>query len=70
MDFTEFLETGNLKSLFWKIVQFANKEHLVRWGHISVIEGNKAYVFGGRLNNKDLQNLVEINIVEKTCQTI
>ena len=43
---------------------------MIRWGHVSVIKGNKAYVFGGRLNNKDLQNLVEIDILAKTCQTI
>lgn len=41
---------------------------MMRWGHISIVKGNKAYVFGGRYNNKDLQNLVEIDLNNYTCK--
>lgn len=43
---------------------------MVRWGHVSVVKGNKAYIFGGRLNNKDLQNLIEIDIPAYSCSAI
>ncbi len=43
---------------------------MVRWGHMSVVKGNKAYIFGGRLNNKDLQNLIEIDITLNACSAI
>ena len=35
-----------------------------------MVKGNKAYIFGGRLNNKDLQNLIEINIPSYSCSAI
>jgi hypothetical protein len=35
---------------------------LSRWGHISVVKDEKAYVFGGRSGNKDLENLIEVDL--------
>lgn len=35
-----------------------------------MVKGNKAYIFGGRLNNKDLQNLIEIDMPSYTCLAI
>lgn len=43
---------------------------MVRWGHISIVKSNKAYVFGGRQGNKDHQNIIEIDILTKNCQAI
>lgn len=54
----------------WKKVEISNKELLVRWGHISLAKGNKAYLFGGRQGSKDLQNLIEIDLSTYSCHAI
>lgn len=70
MDFKEFLATGDVKYLEWKEINFENGEHLIRWGHTSVVKDEKAYVFGGRNGNKDIENLIELDLSTLSCSVV
>jgi len=67
MDFSTFFATNNIEDLQWKQVQLENNEMVRRWGHVAAVKDNKAIIFGGRYNNKDLQNIVEIDLIEDKC---
>ena len=41
-----------------------------RWGHISVVKDEKAFVFGGRSGNKDIENLIEVDLVNLACSMV
>jgi hypothetical protein len=68
IDFNLFLETNNPEHLKWSEFKTNNTNLINRWGHVSVVKKNKAYIFGGRLANKDLQNLVSINLITSECK--
>lgn len=70
IDFETFLQTEDVSDLKWKELKISKKQLIRRWGHASSVKDNKAYVFGGRLNNKDLQNLVEIDLTTGKCSEV
>lgn len=59
LDMNQFLKTKNLEDLEWHQLKLNNNEGTDRWGHISVVKDNKAYIFGG---HKDSQKLVSIDL--------
>jgi hypothetical protein len=62
IDFEEFLISEDVSSLRWKELNISDKDLIKRWGHASTVKDGMAYVFGGRCGNKDLSNIVEINL--------
>ena len=62
MDFSQYLQTEDIKDLEWKKMEMTNSELIKRWGHSSQVSNNKAYIFGGRCGNKDLQNFIQIDL--------
>ena len=70
VDFERFLVSEDVSDLKWKELKVNKVELIRRWGHASAIKDNKAYIFGGRCGNKDLQNFVEIDLVTGKCSEV
>jgi hypothetical protein len=70
IDLTQLIEKDDVTCLRWNKLPLKNAGLLKRWGHACVVKEDKAYVFGGRTGSKDLQNLVEINLVTNECNEI
>jgi hypothetical protein len=54
IDLEEFLATGDASCLKQKEIPVSNKDLIARWGHVSLVKGEKLYIIGGRSGQKDL----------------
>ena len=70
IDLEKFLVSEDTTDIEWKEVKIQNKDLIRRWGHASSVKGDKAYIFGGRYSNKDLQNFVEVDLITEKCSAI
>ena len=41
-----------------------------RWGHGSVVERDRVYIYGGRMNSSDLNSLLELDLNTMNCQEV
>ena len=70
LDLSLFFTTKDTKDISWKEMKLSQPQLIQRWGQVSAVANNKAYVFGGRFINKDLENLVEIDLETGECQEL
>ena len=68
LDLGDFLVSHDLNDIVWKAMEVSDKQLLERWGHVSALIEDKAYIFGGRNHNQDIQNIVELNLVTGYCR--
>lgn len=70
LDFNRYLVSNSEDDLVWSKAEFKDEHLLKRWGAVSLIFGDYAYVYGGRSGNVDLQNLVQIDLKMGVCREL
>jgi hypothetical protein len=70
IDLRQFLGSGQVRDIAWQRLEVDRPELIRRWGHTAVVKDDKATIFGGRCDNKDLQNFVQLDLRTGRCQEL